>query len=604
MSCENCRSRKVKCIKPNLDSCQRCQRLGKQCVTTGERYARPYYYTSKEKYELIARVIQHFVPSATLDTEGLRQIIDTFDQHSRGPGPSSVGKTVEADAQNILPPPNTPSLPDGLDEDEGAMLDDAMNILRYESGSSAAVFHQKICSSMLTSHCPFSSVKTMRREGIQDGQIVESARASDLPKRTILEAAAGRFFAEVNSVIFVMNEDLFQYRLDDIYNTRQNCSNSFLAILYLVLALGEKSEIYFKAACSLFDKSVEEGGEESIQVVMLTSQVLYRQNRNQRNLAWILLGIGIRIAQSLGLHLTDGLQKEHSAYRAQCKRRLWSSLYELEQLLACALGKPSGIMEIDMLPGREMEVYTSAFTPLGYGAQTAAFGNIIRCICSHMYLGTQNRIPMETTASALINQVEVWWNALPDYLRHTHLSAPSHSRAIWCLGLRYNYALMLITRRYLLQSLLSGSDCTAEVVSRIEVCERANDRSTAILLDMAKKDMISDLIWFDTHFILCNNVVLYLRSLRHASSPTRWKQLRDFIPLLKLTRNSRLGEYTLRCTEALLAEVESNSASEYPLASFDCSPMAAFLESADDNLMTFFDQPDGLDYSDVLFTGP
>lgn len=110
----------------------------------------------------------------------------------------------------------------------------------------------------------------MKREGIQDGQIVEPARTSGLPKRTILEAAAGRFFAEVNSVIFVMSEDLFHYRLDNIYNTQQNCSNSFLAILYLVLALGEKSEIYFKVACSLFDKSVEEGSEESIQVVMLT----------------------------------------------------------------------------------------------------------------------------------------------------------------------------------------------------------------------------------------------------------------------------------------------------------------------------------------------
>jgi hypothetical protein len=123
---------------------------------------------------------------------------------------------------------------------------------------------------MLTSHCPFSSVKTVRREGIQDGQIVEPARASDLPKRIILEAAAGRFFVEVNSVISVMCEDIFQYRLDDIYNTQQNCSNSFLAILYSVLALGEKPEIYFKTACSLFDKSVQRGSEESIQVVMLT----------------------------------------------------------------------------------------------------------------------------------------------------------------------------------------------------------------------------------------------------------------------------------------------------------------------------------------------
>jgi hypothetical protein len=110
----------------------------------------------------------------------------------------------------------------------------------------------------------------LRREGIQDGQIVEPVRASELPKRAIFEAAASRFFTEVNSVIFVMSEDLFQYRLDDIYNTRQNCSNSFLAMIYLVLALGERSEVYFKAASSLFDKSIEEGSEESVQVVMLT----------------------------------------------------------------------------------------------------------------------------------------------------------------------------------------------------------------------------------------------------------------------------------------------------------------------------------------------
>ena len=179
-----------------------------------------------------------------------------------------------------------------------------------------------------------------------------------------------------------------------------------------------------------------------------------------------------------------------------------------------------------------------------------------------MYLGTQNQTPTEKTISALLNQVEAWWNALPAYLRYTNLSAPSYSRAIWYLGLRYNYALMLITRRYLLQSLLSAHDCAPEVASRTEICERASDRSAAILLEMAKENMISDLIWFDAHFILCNNIVLFLRVVRHASSSTVLKQLRDSLPLLKLTRKSRLGEYTLRLTEALLADLENNSASE------------------------------------------
>lgn len=40
-----------------------------------------------------------------------------------------------------------------------------------------------------------------------------------------------------------------------------------------------------------------------------------------------------------------------------------------------------------------------------------------------------------------------------------------------------------------------------------------------------------------------------------------------------------------------------------PFTGFDHGSMAAFLESADDNLMAFLDQPDGLDYSDVFLTG-
>jgi hypothetical protein len=41
-----------------------------------------------------------------------------------------VGKIDDADAHNILPLRNTPPLPEVLDEDDGAMLDDAMNTLR------------------------------------------------------------------------------------------------------------------------------------------------------------------------------------------------------------------------------------------------------------------------------------------------------------------------------------------------------------------------------------------------------------------------------------------------------------------------------------------
>lgn len=72
-------------------------------------------------------------------------------------------------------------------------------------------------------------------------------------------------------------------------------------------------------------------------------QTLYRQTRDECSLAWVMLGTGIRIAQSFGLHHMIGYTQETSVYRAEIKRRIWWSLCELDQWTSCMLGRPPAI---------------------------------------------------------------------------------------------------------------------------------------------------------------------------------------------------------------------------------------------------------------------
>lgn len=40
---------------------------------------RPYYHTSKERFDLMCRIVYHFLPGAQLDTESLRQAVTQLD---------------------------------------------------------------------------------------------------------------------------------------------------------------------------------------------------------------------------------------------------------------------------------------------------------------------------------------------------------------------------------------------------------------------------------------------------------------------------------------------------------------------------------------------
>lgn len=48
-------------------------------MTSTAAVARPYYHTSKERFDLMCRVVLHFLPGVRLDTESLRQAVIQLD---------------------------------------------------------------------------------------------------------------------------------------------------------------------------------------------------------------------------------------------------------------------------------------------------------------------------------------------------------------------------------------------------------------------------------------------------------------------------------------------------------------------------------------------
>jgi hypothetical protein len=101
-----------------------------------------------------------------------------------------------------------------------------------------------------------------------DGQVISSRNAEYLPDRAALEQAAMTFFRDINSVIFILDQEKFYAWLDEVYS-EQDVSTSILAIVYLVMALCGDETSSFEIARSYMNDVIEESSLNSVRAIML-----------------------------------------------------------------------------------------------------------------------------------------------------------------------------------------------------------------------------------------------------------------------------------------------------------------------------------------------
>lgn len=106
-----------------------------------------------------------------------------------------------------------------------------------------------------------------------DGQVISYRNADYLPNRKSLDQAAVKFFAEINSVIYILEQDRFHLWIDDVYSGK-GVRASVLVIMYMVMALCGDENPSFGIARSYMDDVIEESSLESVRAIMLMVRLM------------------------------------------------------------------------------------------------------------------------------------------------------------------------------------------------------------------------------------------------------------------------------------------------------------------------------------------
>ena len=152
------------------------------------------------------------------------------------------------------------------------------------------------------------------------------------------------------------------------------------------------------------------------------------------------LGLAIKIAQAIGLHLEDSFHLSNSTSKtsnfkeAQTRRRTWYTMYNMDRLLALQLGRPLTIHEGDYVVNLPLESNdqqpspdddrqpkaADGSSPIDFFIAVIRFTKVVSRVINDLYGPSQRRLdPNEMLAitSALDELILLWKAELPRHLR-------------------------------------------------------------------------------------------------------------------------------------------------------------------------------------------
>ena len=193
---------------------------------------------------------------------------------------------------------------------------------------------------------------------------------------------------------------------------------------------------YFEYAAALNAPVMTDCTLENIQI--LISQCLFLLATSQTDRCWTLLGLAIRIAQTIGLHVEDSHKRSLtnlSLLEEETMRRTWYTMYNLDRLLALQLGRPIAIHDDDYyvtLPSKAEDSYLSTdmeehSPPLNGGPSSVdfficviRFSGVLGQVISDLYSPSQLKPDpdlMLANIATLDRSLLKWKNSLPRHLR-------------------------------------------------------------------------------------------------------------------------------------------------------------------------------------------
>lgn len=308
------------------------------------------------------------------------------------------------------------------------------------------------------------------------------------------------------------------------------------------------------ACCPESDYSVDN-------VRVLLAQCFYLLLAQWTDRCWLTLGLAIRIAQSIGLHVEREQARTHPCLGyidLEIQRRTWYSLYVLDRLLSVQLGRPSAIRNHDCtvrLPSRmddaDFDVYRDLIPqPPNDQPQTGDyFVAVIRlsAILRHVERDVYRPKNMDYSEDMLQRTIRLdaellgWKSELQRWLRFD-LGHPFERSAVLkrqrnMLAVKFHHLRTLIHRPYLCLPWLQCNDSSIKslldanahrVVNFERICVSEAQATAHLLHDVTdKKSLVEDFPWWQmiSCLICASSVLLVMRSfMPSATIPNRMQR--------------------------------------------------------------------------------
>ncbi|KAF2016395.1 aldehyde dehydrogenase-like protein [Aaosphaeria arxii CBS 175.79] len=558
--------------------CRYCARTGATCRIATPRRKRPYYHVTEEEYQCSMRILEHFFPDQELNLHNLRTIAkgivngtitgsvtqQTPPSHDQGSS-GEEDDVPDAEAEAVVESVND------LHEPLGCLMRDSQGRFRYIGAHSEIPFNAAVCSIGDDSRKGSSIINPPKIGSYPPAMPTPSSSTGDsplgeqfyLPSRETCDIYISKFLEHVHCTHWLYSIESFLGRVDQTYSsivTENTCTSSWLCSLYAIFAIGsvtsgadeqdassyggllsdEKSALdYVTMAKQLIPAVYDEADLDSIRALAIMSIVL--ENLCSRVSSYLYMGASIQMAYSLGLH-RDQVPDESSTLEREQYRRLWWSLFILEQEVASRGGAPTLVDERMLkiatpLPSEQM-LYPGMHTPLSWISTSVSLCRLKRDIIQTVYAERSNtsRTISFSTISNLLLSLQKWMQQIPPHLKHDVPVPPTHKRAVAVLHLQYWGSTILLCRPFLLHLVLSyatlGSSKKIWFERMGKTCIDAAQKSLAILQLMAADNNLSSFTAFDSTCIL-RIVMIFILAFGHTKLQHYRSNIEAALHLLK-----------------------------------------------------------------------
>ncbi|KAH8700820.1 fungal-specific transcription factor domain-containing protein [Talaromyces proteolyticus] len=175
-----------------------------------------------------------------------------------------------------------------------------------------------------------------------------------LPPRRTADRLLDTYWTKVHNLYPFIHRQSFIRSYQRLWTGDQPESDSptFPCLLNIVFALASQlsedsspakrealSNEYYKIAKRTLQPVLLDGSSfETIQILLLMAQ--YLQSTNSRDRCWIVVGLAIRLAQSLGLHFPETSANLPRQVDREMARRVWHGCVMMDRILSMTFGRP------------------------------------------------------------------------------------------------------------------------------------------------------------------------------------------------------------------------------------------------------------------------